>query len=96
LRFSNQQEVRKELFENIVVGGGTTMLDGFSERLKKEIVQLSSLPSLNVKVVSPPERKFSSWVGGSILTSLSSFQSMWISSGDYSENGPIVYKKCLI
>jgi actin-related protein len=91
-----KQEVRKELFENIVVGGGTTMLDGFSERLKKEIVQLSSLPSLNVKVISPPERKFSSWVGGSILTSLSSFQSMWISSGDYSENGPIVYKKCLI
>lgn len=48
-----------------------------------------------VKIVAPPERKYSSWIGGSILASLSTFQQMWISKQDYDESGPsIVHRKC--
>ena len=48
-----------------------------------------------VKVVAPPERKYSVWIGGSILASLSTFQQMWISKSEYDESGPsIVHRKC--
>ncbi len=48
-----------------------------------------------VKVVAPPERKYSVWIGGSILSSLATFQTMWISKAEYEESGPqIVHRKC--
>ncbi|MQI72129.1 actin, cytoplasmic 2, partial [Escherichia coli] len=51
--------------------------------------------SMKIKVVAPPERKYSVWIGGSILASLSTFQQMWISKGEYDESGPaIVHRKC--
>merc|ERR1712176_1577234 len=31
---------------------------------------------MKIKVVAPPERKYSVWIGGSILSSLSTFQQM--------------------
>ena len=51
--------------------------------------------SVRVKVIAPPERKYSVWIGGSILASLSTFQQMWISKQEYDESGPaIVHRKC--
>ena len=50
---------------------------------------------VQVKVVAPPERKYSVWIGGSILASLSTFQQMWIAKSEYDESGPsIVHRKC--
>ena len=47
------------------------------------------------EVIAPPERKYSVWIGGSILSSLSTFQQMWISKQEYDESGPsIVHRKC--
>merc|ERR1712007_139664 len=74
--------IRKELYANIVLSGGTTMFPGISERMSKEITALSPA-SIKVKIVAPPERKYSVWIGGSILASLSTFQSMWISKEEY-------------
>merc|ERR1711962_1768975 len=46
-------------------------------------------------IIAPPERKYSVWIGGSILASLSTFQQMWISKQEYDECGPsIVHRKC--
>lgn len=43
----------------------------------------------------PTERKYSVWIGGSILASLSTFQQMWIAKSEYDESGPsIVHRKC--
>ncbi|KAD3640357.1 hypothetical protein E3N88_29580 [Mikania micrantha] len=68
-------DLRKELYENIVLSGGSTLLPGFSDRMRKEIMALA--PSdMAVKVVAPPERKYSAWIGGSILASLSNFQQL--------------------
>ncbi|XP_039570659.1 actin [Passer montanus] len=51
--------------------------------------------SLLVQIIAPPERKYSVWIGGSILASLSTFQQMWISKQEYDESGPsIVHRKC--
>eukprot|EP01012_Entosiphon_sulcatum_P001575 TRINITY_DN102_c0_g2_i5.p2 TRINITY_DN102_c0_g2~~TRINITY_DN102_c0_g2_i5.p2 ORF type:complete len:390 (-),score=105.66 TRINITY_DN102_c0_g2_i5:93-1220(-) len=87
-------DVRKDLYANIVLSGGTTMYEGLPERLSKEITNLAP-NSMKVKVVAPPERKYSVWIGGSILASLSTFQTMWIKKEEYDEAGPgIVHRKC--
>jgi actin len=87
-------DIRKDLYSNIVLSGGTTMFDGIADRLTKEITALAP-SSIKVKVIAPPERKYSVWIGGSILSSLSTFQQMWISKDEYDEAGPaIVHRKC--
>merc|ERR1712051_751902 len=66
-------DIRKDLYGNIVMSGGTTMY----------------------KNIPPPERKYSVWIGGSILSSLSTFEEMWIKKEEYDESGPsIVHRKC--
>lgn len=75
-------DIRKSLYENIVISGGTTMFPGLPERLSKELVK--SVPStMKVKVVSSEERKYSVWIGGSILSSLSTFQTSWVTKQEY-------------
>ena len=69
------------------------MFPGIAERMTKELVSLAP-SSMKVKIVAPPERKYSVWIGGSILASLSTFQSMWISKDEFDESGPsIVHRK---
>ncbi|KAI4992597.1 hypothetical protein ZWY2020_057799 [Hordeum vulgare] len=70
-------DIRKDLYGNIVLSGGTTMFTGIADRMSKEITALAP-SSMKIKVVAPPERKYSVWIGGSILASLSTFQQMWI------------------
>lgn len=87
-------DIRKDLYSNIVLSGGTTMFPGIAERMTKEITALAP-SAMKIKVVAPPERKYSVWIGGSILASLSTFQQMWISKAEYDEAGPsIVHRKC--
>jgi len=87
-------DIRKDLFANIVMSGGSTMFAGISDRMQKEITSLAP-SSLKIKIIAPPERKYSVWIGGSILSSLSTFQSMWVTKEEYDESGPgIVHRKC--
>ena len=87
-------DIRKDLYLNTVLSGGTTMFPGMADRMQKELTAL--VPSaIRVKTVAPPERKYSVWIGGSILASLSTFQQMWITKQEYDESGPgIVHRKC--
>merc|ERR1719284_116966 len=87
-------DIRKDLYANVVLSGGTTMYSGIADRMSKEITALAPA-SMKVKIIAPPERKYSVWIGGSILSSLSTFQQMWISKQEYDESGPsIVHRKC--
>jgi len=87
-------DVRRDLNMNTVLSGGTTTLPQIEERLHSEMVSLSPARR-DVKVIAPPERKYSVWIGGSILASLSTFQNMWITRAEYEESGPsIVHKRC--
>lgn len=87
-------DIRKDLYGNIVMSGGSTLFPGIADRMTKEVIALAP-PSMKIKVIAPPERKYSVWIGGSILASLSTFQQMWITKGEYDEAGPsIVHRKC--
>jgi len=87
-------DIRRDLYANVVLSGGTTMFPGIAERMTKELTALAP-STMKIKIVAPPERKYSVWIGGSILASLSTFQQMWISKAEYDESGPsIVHRKC--
>jgi len=87
-------DIRKDLLANIVLSGGTTMYAGIADRMQKEVTALAP-STIKVKIIAPPERKYSVWIGGSILSSLSTFQTMWITKEEYEESGPgIVHRKC--
>ena len=88
-------DIRKHLYVNIVLSGGNTMFPGVTERMVQEISSLAP-PTIRIKTVAPLERKYSTWIGGSILASLSTFQQSWISKKEYDESGPaIVHRKCI-
>ena len=87
-------DIRKDLYANIVLSGGTTMYPGIADRMQKELTNLAP-STTKIKIIAPPERKYSVWIGGSLLASLSTFQQMWISKQEYDESGPtIVHRKC--
>jgi len=87
-------DIRRDLYTNTVLSGGSTMFTGIDQRLNKEMTALAP-SAVKVKIVAPPERKYSVWIGGSILSSLSTFQEMWITKDEYDESGPgIVHRKC--
>ena len=89
-------DVRKDLYNCVVLSGGSSMYNGLPERLSKEIKALApESMKEEVKVIASPERKFAVWIGGSILSSISTFESMWITKTEYEESGvTIVHRKC--
>ena len=66
-------DLRKSLFGNIVLSGGGTLTKGFGDRLLREVQQLA-VKDMRIKIFAPPERKYSTWIGGSILAGLSTFR----------------------
>ncbi len=87
-------DIRKDLYANVVMSGGSTMYPGIADRMNKDLTALAPT-SMRIKIIAPPERKYSVWIGGSILGSLSTFQQMWITKQEYDEAGPsIVHRKC--
>ena len=82
------------LYSHITLAGGNTMFAGLDQRLRREIASLAPA-GVNVDVIAPTQRKYSVWLGGSILACLSSFQSMWITKQEYEEHGDaVVHRKC--
>jgi centractin len=66
-------DLRKNLYSNIVLSGGTTLTKGFGDRLLYEVKKLA-LRDMKIKIYAPPERKYATWIGGSILAGLSTFK----------------------
>ena len=89
-------DIRKNLYNCIILSGGTTMFNGLPERLTKDMKSLAPYSMKEeIKVIASPERKFAVWLGGSILSSISTFESKWITKTEYEENGAtIVRRKC--
>jgi len=78
---------RKELSMNIILSGGTSLIPGIKERLQKELEVLCPV-TLKVRIFASKERNLHAWKGGSILSSLSTFQECWITHEEYQEYGP--------
>uniref|UniRef100_A0A914E7X6 Actin n=1 Tax=Acrobeloides nanus TaxID=290746 RepID=A0A914E7X6_9BILA len=64
--------IRKDLYANIILSGGTSMFPGFADRMQKEIQHLAP-STMKIKIIAPPERKYSAWIGGSMFASFSTF-----------------------
>ena len=87
-------DLRRDFCENIVLSGGSSMFPGTKDRLQRELVALFP-NSTRIKIIDLPQRNYSSWLGGSILASLSQFNNLCVSSEEYFEIGPsIVHNKC--
>ena len=83
-------DIRRDLYSNIVLSGGTSMLPGMAERLTKEIKALA--PSkVNVNVVASEDLTNLAWKGGSLMASLPTFKEMCVSKKDYEEFGSEVF-----
>eukprot|EP01052_Picozoa_sp_SAG31_P011423 SAG31_NODE_645_length_13244_cov_11.768903_5_plen_258_part_00 len=67
-------DIRKALYSQIVLSGGSTMFRGFGARLLDEVKQLAPPQELKIRIQAPPARKVSTWIGASILASLSTFK----------------------
>eukprot|EP00823_Brevimastigomonas_motovehiculus_P003394 TRINITY_DN2056_c0_g1_i1.p1 TRINITY_DN2056_c0_g1~~TRINITY_DN2056_c0_g1_i1.p1 ORF type:complete len:382 (+),score=63.79 TRINITY_DN2056_c0_g1_i1:61-1206(+) len=91
--FKCDLDIRRQLFNDIWLSGGSTLFDGLGERLLYEIRKLTPQET-KIKIYAPPERMLSCWVGGSILASLSTFKKMWITKKEYEDSGKqILFKK---
>mmetsp|Transcript_26982 Transcript_26982/g.77413 ORF Transcript_26982/g.77413 Transcript_26982/m.77413 type:complete len:382 (-) Transcript_26982:174-1319(-) len=86
-------DLRMTLFSQIVLSGGSTMFEKFGDRLLNEVRKLAP-KDIKIRISAPPERKFSTWIGGSILASLATFKKMWVSKEEFEEDGfPILHRK---
>ncbi|XP_054439980.1 actin-related protein T2 [Pteronotus mesoamericanus] len=87
-------DIQNTLYGEIVLSGGTTLFPGLDDRLLKELERLAS-KGTPIKITAPPDRWFSTWIGASIVTSLSSFKQMWVTSADFKEFGAsVVQRRC--
>ncbi|PHJ21521.1 actin-like family protein [Cystoisospora suis] len=95
-------EVRKEVFNALVLTGGCSLIPRLCDRLTRELTGDGSgsptLGSYRWRLLTSPasfERRYATWIGGSILASMHAFQSLWCSREEYDEHGPdLVEKKC--
>ncbi|PSK33798.1 hypothetical protein C7M61_005142 [Candidozyma pseudohaemuli] len=104
-------DLRPTLYQNIILSGGTTLLRNFGDRLLQELKASQSSQSnasiwannrnvakdtkMKIKIYAPPERKYTTWIGGSILASLSTFRKMWVTQEEYAEDPDCVHRKCM-
>jgi actin-related protein len=89
-------DIKRDLFNNILICGGNTLFYNFPERLQKQLN--SSKIQVKCKIISHQsntEKKFASWIGGSILSSLGTFHQLWLSKQEFEEHGAmIIERKC--
>lgn len=82
----SDMDLRRILYSNIVLSGGSTLFKGFGDRLLSEVKKLAP-KDIKIRISAPPERLYSTWFGGSILASLDTFKKMWVSKKEYDDEG---------
>ena len=89
-----EADITRDLYLNTILCGGSTLFMKIKNRFHKELQSLAPTGK-NVNVIAPPERKYSAWLGGSILASLDNFrQTMFVSKKDYLDMGAeVIYNK---
>ena len=85
---------REKLFGNIVLSGGNSMFKGLPEKFDKEIKALapSSYEKI-IKIKAEPERKFYPWIGGAIVSALSTSETLFVKNENYEEEGITIIEK---
>ena len=80
-------DLRKTLYQNIILAGGTTLMNSFCERLHKSIQKLTP-KDLKVSILAPNNRNISCFIGGATVSQLKAFNRLWITKKDFEEEGP--------
>eukprot|EP00948_MAST-09A_sp_MAST-9A-sp1_P004148 g4148.t1 len=92
-------DLRRTLFSDIVLAGGSTLFRGYGDRLLNELRRLSeraNFGEIKIRINAPPNRKELCWIGGSILASLATFKKMWITKDEYNEHGANILHRRLL
>lgn len=81
-------DLRAELYKGIVYCGGNSTTKNFTKRLTNEIYNIlpENLAIEDIDIRADSLRKFSAWIGGSMLGSLKTFQNLAITKAEYDEN----------
>ena len=79
-------DLRKNLFNNILISGGNTLFKGIQEKFHTEIKYLSP-KNMKVRIHSPGNRLLSCWTGGNVISTLEIFKKMWVTKDDWGEKG---------
>ncbi|XP_071487912.1 actin, plasmodial isoform-like [Diadema antillarum] len=88
-------DCRKDLYKYIYLSGGSTLFEGFADRLRKELAELAPA-AVNITVKPADDRDAAVWIGGSIMASIARMEGMWVRREEYEEYGPnIVHQKCV-
>jgi len=98
-------DVRRGLYKNIVLSGGSTMFKDFGKRLARDVKRfvdyrikrseelsggkIKSVP-LEVNVISHHMQRYAVWFGGSMLASTPEFYNVCHTKKDYDEIGPSI------
>ncbi|KAG2391950.1 hypothetical protein C9374_013435 [Naegleria lovaniensis] len=82
----NSDEYRKDLFKDVVLSGGSFMIDGSAERMENDMKHFA-LSGYRVNVVTNSQRVYSSWTGAAILSQRSVDKDKWVSKVQYEEHG---------
>lgn len=91
-------DIRQSLYSSLMVTGGNSLITGFTERLNHDLAHKCPA-TMKLRVSAAPttvERRYGAWIGGSIVSSLGTFQQLWIGKGEYEESGKsIIERKCM-
>jgi len=98
-------DVRRGLYKNIVLSGGSTMFKDFGKRLQRDVKRfvdhrikrseelsggkIKSVP-LDVNVISHHMQRYAVWFGGSMLASTPEFYNVCHTKAAYDEIGPSI------
>ncbi|CAF0837391.1 unnamed protein product [Adineta ricciae] len=82
----SDMDLRRTLYQNIVLSGGSTLFRGFGDRLLGELKRIAP-KEVKIKISAPRERLYSTWIGGSILASLDTFKKIWVTKREYDNEG---------
>ena len=85
------ESVRKDLYGNICLCGGTSLIGGFQQRMRRELEELAVVGT-EINVGCVPDGVFTNWVAGSRM--VSEMKSGFTTREEFEEYGPeLVHKK---
>jgi len=101
-------DIRKPLYNSIILSGASTMFPGYATRLENELKKLYKDNNLKlakdktikipINIIDSPRRKYSVFIGASILANTyneEGYEEYWISKREWKESGrKIIAEKC--
>lgn len=89
-------DLRATLWQSIHLLGGSTLTSGFGDRLLSELhhYQAETGTQTKIKLMAPPERLYSVWIGGLILANLLSFRKMYVTKEEFRESPHLIHTRC--